>query len=211
MVKGFDTILVVVNRLTKYAHFVLLAHPFTTQDIVALYIKEVVRFHGFLSSIVSNRDKIFMSSFWSELFKQAGTTLKMSFAYHPQSDGQTEAVNKCLKTYLICLTGSKPKQWWTWLSWVEFWYNTNNHSSICITRFKALYGRESPPLLRGRLESVVEDVWLMMAERNQVVDKLKFQLNRAQNIMRQYVDKKRRDVVFKVGEFVYLKLYPYRM
>jgi len=64
-----------------------------------------------------------MSTFWSKLFKQAGTSLKMSSAYHPQTDGQTEVVNKCVETYLRCLTGTKPKQWPSWLSWAEFWYN----------------------------------------------------------------------------------------
>jgi len=80
-VKGFDTILVVVDHLTKYAHFFPLAHTFTTKDIVALFIKKVVRLHGFSSSIVSNG--ILMSSFWLELFKQASTTLKISSAYDP--------------------------------------------------------------------------------------------------------------------------------
>jgi len=152
--KGFDTILVVVDCLTKYARFFPLAHPFTAKDIVALFIKEVVCLHGFPSSTVS------------KLFKQVGTTLKMSSAYHPQSDSQTKAINKCLETYLRCLTGSKPKQWLTWLSWAEFWYNTKSHGSICMTSFKVVYGREPPSLLRGGLKSMVEDVRLMMAERN---------------------------------------------
>jgi len=141
----------------------IVAHLFTTKDIVALFIKEVVRLHGFPSSIVSNRDKIFMSSFWSKLFKQDVTTLKMSSAYHPQSDGQMEVVNKCLETYLRCLKGSKPKEWLTWLSWAEFLYNTIYHGSIRMTPFKALYSRAPPPLLRGALESMVENFRLMMA------------------------------------------------
>ena len=104
-----------------------------------------------------------MSSFWSKLFKQDVTTLKMSSAYHPQSDGQMEVVNKCLETYLRCLKGSKPKEWLTWLSWAEFLYNTIYHGSIRMTPFKALYSRAPPPLLRGALESMVENFRLMMA------------------------------------------------
>jgi len=71
-----------------------------------------------------------------------------------------------LRNLFECLTGSKPKQWLTWLSWAEFWYNKNYRDSIRMTLFMALYGREPPPLLRGGLEFVVEDVRLMMAERN---------------------------------------------
>jgi len=85
---------VVVDRLTKYAHFFAFSYPYTVKEIAELFIKEVVRLHGFPASIVSGRDKLFMSFFWKELFKKADTQLKMSTAYHPQTNGQMEVANR---------------------------------------------------------------------------------------------------------------------
>ena len=112
---GMDTIMVVVERMMKYAHFCPLAHPYTAKEVAAIFVKEVVRLHGFPSSIVLDRDRVFMSNFSMDLFRMAGTKLKFSSAYHPQTDGQSEVVNKCLETYLRCFTGSKPRQWLKWL------------------------------------------------------------------------------------------------
>ena len=117
---GFEVILVVVDRLTKYVHFVPVSHPYSASKIASLYMQNVFKLHGMPSSIVSDRDATFTSKFWSELFKLQGIVLAMSTAYHPQIDGQTEIVNKCLEQYLRAFTSDRPHQWASWLPLAEF-------------------------------------------------------------------------------------------
>lgn len=90
---GWEITMVAVDRMSKYAHFIALKHPYLTKIEAEAFVKEVVHLHGFPNSIDSDRDRVFTSNFWSELFKLAGTKLHKSSAYHPQSDGQTEVVN----------------------------------------------------------------------------------------------------------------------
>jgi hypothetical protein len=139
-------ILVVVDRLTKYTHFIALSHPFTTQNVAQLFIDNVFTLHGPHVAIVSDRDRIFTSRLWQDIFKSLNISLHFSSAYHPQTYGQIERVNQCLESYLRCMTFMEPKKWPAWLALAEWWYNTNYHTSLQSTPFQALYGY-NPPLI----------------------------------------------------------------
>ena len=102
------TIVVVVDLLSKHAHFCALSSHFSAIQLADIFVKEITRLHGFPSSIISDRDPIFMSSFWRELFKLQGTMLSMSSSYHPQTDGQTEVLNRYLEDYLWSFTAENP-------------------------------------------------------------------------------------------------------
>lgn len=176
-----------------------------------VFVREVVRLHGFPSSIVSDRDKIFMSNFWQELFRLQGTVPSRSTAYHPQTDGQSEIVNQALETYLRCFINGQPCSWAKWLHWAEYCYNTAPHMSINMSPFKALYGCSPPSLIRiGHNCSPVDSLDQLLRERDAILDDLQYFLLRAQHRMRKWADTKRKEVFFEVGESVYLKLQPYR-
>jgi hypothetical protein len=208
---GYTTIMVVVDRLTKYAHFVSMKSDYTSKSVAEAFMHNIVKLHGMPKSIVSDRDKVFTSSFWQQLFKLQGTSLAMSSAYHPQSDGQTEVLNKVVELFLRCFTFNNPKSWSKVLSWAEYWYNTAFQTSIGMTPFKALYGRD-PPYLTKYEAQVTDPPALQeeLMERDKILQQLKCNLDRAQQYMKKQVDKHRRDVTFQVGDLVLVKLQPYR-
>ncbi|KAG8473465.1 hypothetical protein CXB51_035759 [Gossypium anomalum] len=166
-----NSILVVVDHLTKYGHFLALSHPFTAKDVAQEFLNHVYKLHGMPDAIISNRDRIFLSNFWQELFRQAGTKLLLSTAYHPQTDGQT-----------------------------EWWYNSSFHSSIQLTPYKALYGQSPPqhmPYLAGASSVAVVDRSLQAREAARKL--LQFHLKRAKNRMKQFADKHRSERSFQLG------------
>lgn len=95
--KSYSVIMVVVDWLSKYAHFIHISHLYTASKIAQAFIANVFKLHGLPNSIVTDRDPTFTSTFWNELFKLQGTTLKFSSVYHPQTDGQTEIVIKMVE------------------------------------------------------------------------------------------------------------------
>lgn len=145
---GFDSVLIVVDWLSKYAYSILLKHPFTAGSAANIFfLKEVVRLHGIPRSIVSDRDKIFTSIFWEELFHCEGTILCQSTAYHPQMDGQTQVINQSHEAYLCCFAMDTLKKWFKWLAWAEFCYNTSFYLATKMISFEVVYGRPSLTIL----------------------------------------------------------------
>ena len=211
LVKGKSVILVVVDRLSKYAHFVALSHPYSAASIAQVFMDTIYKLHGMPTSIVSDRDKIFVSTFWKELFKLMGTQIKLSTSYHSQTDRQTEVVNRCLQTYLCCMTAERPQDWVHWLPMAEWWYNTSYHTAIRTTPYAVVYGQPPPthlPYLPG--VSKVEAVDRSLSTREAALQFVKFHLHRAQNRMKQQADKHRSDRNYEIGTWVYVKLQPYR-
>ncbi|CAM8905715.1 unnamed protein product [Rhodiola kirilowii] len=141
---GKTVIWVVVDRLTKYGHFIALSTGLTAVTLAEKFVQEIVRLHGFPKDIVSDRDPLFMSQFWQEVFCLQGTTLSTSSAHHPQTDGQTEVLNRCVEDYLRCYVADNAKDWVRFLPWAEWQYNTAWHSATRMTPFEAVYGRKPP-------------------------------------------------------------------
>lgn len=105
---GYNAILVVVDRFTKYAHFFPLKYLFTAMQVAKVILNNIIKLHGIPRTIISDRDQIFTSSMWKELFRLLNTQLQMSSAYHPQTDRQSERVNQCLEMYLRCAVQETP-------------------------------------------------------------------------------------------------------
>ncbi|PKU70598.1 hypothetical protein MA16_Dca008715 [Dendrobium catenatum] len=137
--KGNDSIMVVVDRFSKMAHFLSCKKTSNALHVAHLFFHQIVRLHGVPRSLTSDRDVKFISHFWRELWKRLGTDLNLSFAYHPQSDGQTEVVNRTLGSMLRCLVQDHPKQWEEMLSTAEFAYNSMVNRSTGKSPFSIVY------------------------------------------------------------------------
>ncbi|GKA88461.1 reverse transcriptase domain-containing protein [Tanacetum coccineum] len=139
---GYDSIWVIVDRLTKSAHFLPIKETDSTKKLTRLYMKEIVARHGIPVSIISDRDSHFTLRFWQSLHKALGTQLDLSTAYHPQTDGQSERTIQTLEDMLRACVIDFGNGWDRHLPLVEFSYNNSYHMSIKVAPFQALYGRK---------------------------------------------------------------------
>ena len=135
----------------------------------------------------------------------------LSSAYHPQTDGQTEVLNRTLETYLRCMSSEEPKDWSKWLPVAQWWYNTNYHTAAKCTPYEVVFNQPPPlhlPYLPGETKNALVDRTLQ--RRKAMIHILRFHLLRAQHIMKMLADTHRTERVFQVGDWVWLKLQPYR-
>jgi hypothetical protein len=145
--KQHDAIMVVVDKLSKETHFIPIKSTFKAIDVANVFMKEIFRLHGFPKTIISDRDAKFTSNFWKGLFTGLETQLEFSMAYHPQTDGQIERVNKVLEDMLRMHVMHQPKQWEEYLPLVEFTYNNGYQESLKMSPFEVLYGRKCRVLI----------------------------------------------------------------
>jgi hypothetical protein len=209
--EGKSVIMVIVNRLKKYAHFCELSHPFKASTVSTAFMEIAQKLHGSPKIIVSDRDPIFTGHLWTKLFSCLGTQLAHSSSYHPQSDGQTKIVKKCLEGYLRFFVSDKQIQWLKWLPLAECWYNTSFHIETKMTPFMALYGYHPPSITSSLKEkSKVQEVEDHIEKQQQVLQILKDNLTMVENRMKQQENQHHSERSFEVGDWVFLRLQPHK-
>jgi len=139
--RGFDGIMVVVDRFSKMAHFIPTKDEATTQKTGRLFFTHVFKHHGLPKDIVSDRDPKFTSKFWRALWKRMGSGLKMSTSFRPQTDGQTERVNLVIQQFLRNYVVANQQDWVDHLELAEFCYNNLKHSATGSTPFQMVTGK----------------------------------------------------------------------
>ncbi|KAA3460485.1 DNA/RNA polymerases superfamily protein [Gossypium australe] len=206
-----DSVWVVVDRLTKSAHFIPVRVDYSLQKLAKLYVSEIVRLHGVPVSIISDRDPRFTSRFWKALHQALGTRLDFSTAFHPQSDGQSERVIQILEDMLRGCVLDFRGSWEEFLPLAEFAYNNSYQASIKMAPYEALYGRKyrSPTCWTELGERQLLGPELV-AETEDKVKLIQARLKEASDRQKSYADLKRRDVEFAVGDRVFLKVSPWK-
>ena len=207
--KGFDAIWVIVDRLTKSAHFLPVKTTYGFAQYAQLYINEIIRLHGVPISIISDRGPQFTAKFWRAFQVAMGTRLDLSTAFHPQTDGQSERIIQILEDMLRACVMDYSGSWDRHLPLVEFAYNNSYQTSIQMAPFEALYGRRCRSPL-GWFE--VGEAKLLGPDLVQdSINKVKLIRERmlaAQSRQKAYVDNRRKDLEFMVGDQVFLKVSP---
>nr|GFA54874.1 putative nucleotidyltransferase, ribonuclease H [Tanacetum cinerariifolium] len=206
-----DAIWVIVDRLTKSAHFLPIRKDYSVSRLAKIFQQEIVRLHGTSSAIVSDRDPRFASHFWKGLQKAWGTRLKFSTAFHPQIGGQSEHTIQTLKDMLRSCALEWTCNLDDYICLVEFAYNNSWHASIKCAPFEMLYGRKCrAPICWDQVSERVIEGSEMIEVTNAKVVVAKEKLKEAHTRQKSYADKHRTSLEFQPGDHVFLKVSPAR-
>jgi len=207
---GYDAICVIVDRLTKRAHFIPINNRFSSKDMAQLLYDKVYPLHGLPLQIILDRGVQYLAKLFQEWCKILGIESTMSTAYHPQTDGQTERINQSLEQYLRCYVDYNLSNWSNLLPSAEFAYNNQAHEGTKDSPFFLEYGRNpraGPSLVK---ESPQRDLNDLTYKRQEALEQAKAALTLAAERMKWYYDKKVQSVPFKVGNKVLLNLKDYQ-
>lgn len=206
---GMDSIWVVVDRLTKSAHFVPVKTTYSVDKLAQTYVSEIVRLHGVPLSIISDRGAQFTSDFWKGLHTTFGTNVNLRSAFHPQSYGQSERVIRTLEDMLRACVLDFQGSWKSHLPLAEFAYNNSYQASIGMTPFEALYGRPCrSPICWTEVGDSLLTGTTVVAEITENIKIIKERLRASQSRQKSYADHGRRPLQFEVGKYVLLRVSP---
>ncbi|GJT12539.1 putative reverse transcriptase domain-containing protein [Tanacetum coccineum] len=208
---GHDTIWVIVDRLTKSAHFLPMREDYKMERLARLYLNEIVARHGVPISIISDCDSRFTSRFWQSLQEALGTRLDMSTAYHLQTDGQSERTIQTLEDMLRACVLDFGGSWDVHLLLVEFSYNNSYHSSVRCALFDVLYGRKCrSPIMWAEVGEGQLIGPKLVQETTEKISQIKDRLKAARDCQKSYADKRIKPLEFSVGDYVLLKVSPWK-
>lgn len=210
--RGFDTIVVFVDRLTKMIHIAPTVKTVDGPGVAKLFFEHVFRHHGMPTSLVSDRDPRFTGKFWTALFALTGTDLKMSSGNHPQTDGQTERANRTIEEMLRAFVNPKMTDWDTYLVALEVAYNSSKQASTGVSPFFLNFGYHPnlPLSLLNPITSedrpLVEAVHVFVSRMQSGLADAIENIAAAQKSMSDVANKSRRAYTFAVGDRVWLKV-----
>nr|GEZ97024.1 reverse transcriptase domain-containing protein [Tanacetum cinerariifolium] len=209
--QGFDTVWVIVDRLTKSAHFLLIRENDPLNKLARLYLNRIVARHGIPVSIICDRDDRFTSNFWKSFQKALGTYISMSTAYHPETEGQSERNIQTLEDMLRVYVIDFGKGWVKHLPLCKFSYNNSYHASIKAAPYEALYGQKcrSPVCWAEVGEAQLTGPELIQETTEKIV-LIKQRIQAAQDQQKSYANLKRKPMEFEVGDRVMLKVSPWK-
>jgi len=205
LAQEYDSILVVVDRLTKMTHFIPTMEKTSAEGLARLFRDNMWKLHRLPESIISDRGPQFAAGLIKKLNGMLEIESKLSMAFHPQTDGQTKRVNQELEQYLRMFIDHRQEQWPEWLGTAEFAYNNKAHSSTKTSLFKANYGQDSRMGFKGKKKGKYTGAEKFIEKMKEIQEEAKAALGKAQADIKKYTDKKRLDVEeYKVGDFVML-------